>query len=326
VLMLGATVTVILLALRGRITGRAAAVALPVIVFADLLFFGAGYAAMRMPPGRLFPRTPLVRELQQQGAQELFRINMRDSRPGTDDAGGRNMVFHKNQGSVHRLFLMEGYNPLRLRRKFLNRKDVTLDILNVKYAINVDPAAGRVDQRYPLKLHPTYLPRAWIAYRWEVAPDTADSVVQALLYAPDFDHRTTALLEQAPALGMPADSSASGTARVAHYGLNRVRVDVETSQPGLLMLSEIHYPEWKALVDGREAPLYRADFALRAIPVPAGRHTVECVYSSAAFRKGLWLSLAALLATLAVGFTGWRQERRRTSDLGLRSSLREDRQ
>jgi uncharacterized membrane protein YfhO len=69
------------------------------------------------------------------------------------------------------------------------------------------------------------------------------------------------------------------------------------------VLSEIHYPSWKARVDGKPAPLYRADYALRAIPVEKGKHQVSCYFSTDLFRKGLMLSLVSLLITLVLG--GW---------------------
>jgi uncharacterized membrane protein YfhO len=89
-----------------------------------------------------------------------------------------------------------------------------------------------------------------------------------------------------------------------------MRIDVETPRDGLLLLSEIHYPCWKALVDGKPAALYRVDYALRAIAVPAGKHTVSCSYDDSAFSKGRNLSLASLFIVVGALGLGWRWERR----------------
>ena len=52
-------------------------------------------------------------------------------------------------------------------------------------------------------------------------------------------------------------------------------------------------------MDGRPAEILRADYLLRAVPVPAGRHRVEFHYRSRAVRLGLQLSVASLIVVLA---------------------------
>jgi hypothetical protein len=228
----------------------------------------------------------------------MFRINSRDSRPGTEDLGGSNMVFYKNQGSINRLFLMEGYNPLRLKRELTNRKQKTLDILNVKYAVQTDPQTGRMN----FVERTTYAPRCGMMYQYVVEPD-ADKILPTL-YNDSFNHHTTAILEEQPALAIGSSVDTASVCRITSYGLNTITMDVTTAQNGLLMLSEMYYPEWKARVDGNPVPLYRADYALRAIPVPAGHHTVTCYYDPQSFKKGLRLSLIALGLTLCMGGAG----------------------
>ncbi len=47
---------------------------------------------------------------------------------------------------------------------------------------------------------------------------------------------------------------------------------------GFVVLSDQFYPGWRAYVDGRESPIYRANYLFRAVPVPAGEHVVEFTY------------------------------------------------
>jgi uncharacterized membrane protein YfhO len=54
---------------------------------------------------------------------------------------------------------------------------------------------------------------------------------------------------------------------------------VETPANGLLLLSEVYYPGWRARVDGNETGVLRADFLLRAVPVAQGRHRVELFFA-----------------------------------------------
>jgi hypothetical protein len=283
----------------GRISARTTAMAAFAVVVVDMLVYGYGYASSPSSPDDMYRKTPLVSELQDQLRNGFFRVNSRDSKPGTTDLGGPHMAFQKNQGSVHRLFLMEGYNPLRLRHEIAERNPHALDILNVKYAIQVDEATGSMG----LAPNPTYFPRARMVYRYSVVAD--DSLIPPMLWSSTFDHRGTVLLEKPLSM-----ASYDGTdtipwrADITSYGLNELSLSVETKRDGLLVLSEIHYPCWKATVDGKPAPLVRADYALRAILVPAGSHSVRCYYDDAMFRKGgviSIVSLAALFTIMGVG-------------------------
>jgi uncharacterized membrane protein YfhO len=71
---------------------------------------------------------------------------------------------------------------------------------------------------------------------------------------------------------------------------------VETDHPALLLLSEIYYPAWKASIDGKPAKVQCANYALRAISVPPGKHTIICKYSDHSFKRGLLISIITLIA------------------------------
>jgi hypothetical protein len=57
-----------------------------------------------------------------------------------------------------------------------------------------------------------------------------------------------------------------------------VKYDVESKNGGLVVFSEIYYPGWKATIDGAPAEIGRANYVLRAMTVPAGKHKIEMVY------------------------------------------------
>ncbi|MDD5675114.1 MAG: YfhO family protein [Chitinivibrionales bacterium] len=291
-----AAVLLIFLRFRGTLSARATIVGALCITALELFTYGYGYAAGPEDPGRVYAEDELVSELKQDGAKEFFRVNSRDSRQG-DDLGGPNMLLRRNQGSVQHIFLMEGYNPLRLKREFADRKSRTLDMLNVKYKIATDP----VYHNLGLALNPTYLPRCRMVYDYVVQTDP-DSILP-LLYRPSFNPVRTLIVEQKPPFAACPECGALGnnsSATITNYGLNRIDIAVNADRDGLLALAEIWYPAWRAKVDNKEVPLYRADYALRAIPVPAGSHTVTCYFRSDAFEKGLVISLVSLVFVIAM--------------------------
>ncbi len=77
---------------------------------------------------------------------------------------------------------------------------------------------------------------------------------------------------------------------------------IETHAPEgcYLVLRDGWFPEWAAYVDGRETPIFPADYAFRAIEVPQGDHTVEFRYVPRSFRLGMWVTAGTILLMLAL--------------------------
>jgi len=102
------------------------------------------------------------------------------------------------------------------------------------------------------------------------------------------------------------DSSA--TISIAEYNPNYLKYESQSAQNGLVVFSEIYYPKgWIATIDGAETEIIRADYTLRALQVPAGKHTIEFRFEPKPYIVGnkitmvsSWLLLLALLGSL-----GW---------------------
>lgn len=77
---------------------------------------------------------------------------------------------------------------------------------------------------------------------------------------------------------------------------------------GYLVVDDGWSPGWTATVDGRAAPVLRADYLLRAVRLPPGRHTVRLVYAPLAYLLGTAITLATALALL--GLAAYRVVRR----------------
>ena len=66
------------------------------------------------------------------------------------------------------------------------------------------------------------------------------------------------------------------TIRLTSYAPNRLVYETANTGDGIAVFSEIYYPDgWQATIDGAPAELGRADYVLRALYVPAGKHTIE---------------------------------------------------
>ncbi len=95
-----------------------------------------------------------------------------------------------------------------------------------------------------------------------------------------------------------------GACALDRFSPEAVDLHCDAAAPGWAILADAPAPGWRARVDGREAPIAVANLALRAIPVPAGRSTVELRYrppyfAAALLASGLGLALAAALEAMA---------------------------
>jgi len=72
-------------------------------------------------------------------------------------------------------------------------------------------------------------------------------------------------------------------------------MEVDSSTPTVLVVSEIFYPGWVATVDGRQTEILLTDYLLRGLSLPAGQHKIEMHYTAMAARTGAIISGCALL-------------------------------
>jgi hypothetical protein len=139
------------------------------------------------------------------------------------------------------------------------------------------------------------LPRIFLADRFRVLEP--DRILPELLAA-DFDPAREALLtEQPPVTPETAEGS---TAEIVDYGLNRITMKAHIERPCLLVMSEIAYPDWHALIDGESAPVLTANYCLRALSLPPGDHEIECVFRSRTLVTSLIVSIAVFVVVAAV--------------------------
>jgi hypothetical protein len=94
-----------------------------------------------------------------------------------------------------------------------------------------------------------------------------------------------------------------GTARIAEYRPNRVVMELDGTA-GWLVLSDVWFPGWTCRVDGSEVPVYHANHAFRAVPVPAGAKQADFTFSPRSYRVGWWLSVCAVAALAVACATG----------------------
>jgi hypothetical protein len=141
---------------------------------------------------------------------------------------------------------------------------------------------------------PEPLPRVYAVGGARVADGTPGLLA---LIDPAFDPRREIVLPEGS--GAAAPEGFRGRVLVVREKADRLQVEAELSADGYVVVVDGHDPGWRVRVDGRPAPLLRANVAFRAVAVPAGRHGIEMVYRPTAVLTGLAVSGIALVALVA---------------------------
>jgi hypothetical protein len=199
------------------------------------------------------------------------------------------------------LLLPEG-SRVKLMEKLNSPVVLSIGAISHPDLIPIASFDTRSDYRLYVYWLKTSAPRAYFADRILPAPSHKDAL--DLLMQPDLSLHDAVVLESAA----PSENRSvpfSGTARVLEYRNSRVYCETEFPVAGYLVLLDSYYPGWRAFVDGRETEIRRANFAFRAVQVPAGQHRVAFVYRPRSFYAGLTLTaisaVLGLVSLLTIG-------------------------
>ena len=180
---------------------------------------------------------------------------------------------------------MEQLNPLDFP---------VLNMLNTKYFIF--PLQG--GQTVPLE-NPFALGNAWFVEEVQYV-DNANEEIEAIH---GFDPLQTAVVDKKFAeMVKPMLSDSTATIELLAYEPNYLKYEVNSEKGGTVVFSEIYYPGWQSTVDGEPVSHGRANYILRAMNVPAGKHVVEFRFDPKSLHVTETIAFVALglLALLAV--------------------------
>jgi uncharacterized membrane protein YfhO len=74
----------------------------------------------------------------------------------------------------------------------------------------------------------------------------------------------------------------------------RIIAEVDAPAPTMVVVAQAFYHPWKAFVDNHAVPLWKANYAFQAVPIPSGRHQLTIQYSDNRFRAGALISIVAV--------------------------------
>ena len=178
--------------------------------------------------------------------------------------------FHRSVGGYHGAKLAR-YQDL-IDRYLNDLNPAVLDMLNTRYLIvpgeDGQPRAQRRTSAFGA---------AWFVDSLAGAASAQEEI--DLLEKANL--RTTAVVDNRLAEKIEPQAPTPETLASARIGLteyrpNYLRYEYSAPEKAVAVFSEIYYDKgWTAYVDGKESPYFRADYVLRAMELPAGKHVVE---------------------------------------------------
>jgi len=199
--------------------------------------------------------------------------------------------FHKSIGGYHGA-KMKRYQELIDKHISKNNMQV-LNMLNMKYVIVPTKEQGPVARQNPFALG-----NAWFVKSYKLVAN-ADSELNALT---DFNAAQEAIVDKRfesmlKIFNPNFDSIA--TIKLTKYSPNALCYQSECNNEQLAVFSEIYYDKgWNAFIDEKAAPYFRANYVLRAMIIPKGKHKIEFQFEPRGYRIGEKVSMASSILLL----------------------------
>ncbi|MBM3907691.1 MAG: YfhO family protein [Gemmatimonadetes bacterium] len=318
---------------RGLSTARQVAIALPVLLAADLWSIERRYWMFSPPAAQLFASDATIDYLKQ--LKEPTRVAVIPV-PDGNPVAPHDPQLQGDGLMVHEIRSVTGYHGNELGRyQQLGGKDEGYSarlnpsfwqLMNVGYMLtNTDtlpidgavrvagPVTNAAGTRVALYKLPGEHPFAWVAPAIAKYPD--DVVLQAARM-PNFATYQVAIMDTAEAVqgvtltSLPDPSPITVATTSYRPGAFTLKLSAPAPAGSALVASEIYYPGWTATVDGKPAEVYRTNYVLMGVPLPTGATTAEFTFANATYPKGRRITYIAVLLSLLLIAAGFAVDRR----------------
>ena len=181
-----------------------------------------------------------------------------------------------------------------------------LNMLNAKYFI-----VGPQGQQPIAVKNNSAMGNAWFVNKVDYV-DNANEEIERIGKM-DIHHEAVADKKFEQALGKSAQNDSTAKATLTAYEPNHLTYDVNSKNGGVVVFSEVYYPEWTATIDGKPANVGRVNYVLRAVNVEPGSHKVVLDFHPKSVTITETISYIAstilLLAIIGIVVFEWRKKK-----------------
>ena len=230
-------------------------------------------------------------------------------------SSARASYFHKSIGGY------SAVKPRRMQQLFdyqIAKNNIEmLNMLNVKYIIQTDTTGVA----FPVQ-NPNANGNAWFVLKIQNV-NSADEEMKSLdkintkdiaLIGPTEVSDSYSVASRGIKNNFTRDSLA--TIKLDLYKPNHLKYTSSNPNDGFAVFSEVYYKDgWEATIDGKETIIYRVDYTLRGLDVPAGKHTIEFKFEPKVVQTGSIIALFSSLGMLFLLISGVYLERKKSLNL-----------
>lgn len=269
-----------------------------IALFLELYIQGRGFFNSEIDPAKYYqiPEQTVQAFRPANPQSDQFRVKTRTYSPSF-------MAMNRNQGMISRIYQLEGYNPLVLKYASLPFPwETVYSLMNIKYDIVFNPQTGQPEFTEITNRNGNF----WFVQNALFVDfnnaknffekNSIDFRKEVVIHTKDFD--LTKFVRKIS----DTTISTKATLKLTNYEPNNIALEAMVENDGILVFSELYYPDWKAYVDGKETKVVQANYSLRAIELPKGNHRIEMKYESSSFRTGAILSLVGIVISLVLIF------------------------
>lgn len=280
-----------------KINSTVLIIGLPLLVLLDLLPFGMHYINEKSF------ETEEKYKANEFSPTDADQIIMKDIDPNFrvfDLTGGdpfqdaKPSYFHKSIGGYHPAKIGI-YDDLATHQLSGEPNPAVLNMLNTKYLIQKTQ-----DGKTMAIPNMESLGNCWFVKGVKYV----DGPVNEMKALNNFDPKDTAVIDNSfkNIIGefIPADSSS--TIKQVSFDNMEIKYESNSNAANLAVFSEIFYKDWNAYIDGKKVPIAKANYVLRALVIPAGKHTIHFKFEPTVFNASYkisqisaWLLFAILL-------------------------------
>ena len=153
------------------------------------------------------------------------------------------------------------------------------------------------------------LPRAKLYHDWELFTD--EKALLARLGDTNWNPAQTLLVFGNASKPISPSGNPGKAEIVSAPSTKEMRIQTVSDSPAMLLLNDKIEPEWHAYLDGKNVPMMRANYLMRAVNVPAGTHEVVFKCEMKPTQLAI-VGTCDLLGLILVGFVAARARRPRS--------------